>query len=169
MLSSPDSTNQIKRIPIWFMVGTLNEIFIAPPFTEIPFADDSILLYLQKRLLRIRTCLGLTQNFTKKETSITHSYLFTKSLVGQTSKPYILTLIKGMTHKYPTGKNFPLMLQTYFGNSFNNLQHIIRKIKRPKNLQFRFIQILAIMKCRSLLIQEMNLINGAFTMFMAEF
>ncbi|MBK8416603.1 MAG: hypothetical protein IPL22_20095 [Bacteroidetes bacterium] len=41
-----DSARPINRIPVWFMVGTLDDRFIVPPFTELPYGGDSILTYL---------------------------------------------------------------------------------------------------------------------------
>lgn len=46
-LTVGDSARPIHRIPVWLMVGSLDDRFIVPPFTELPFGGDSILGYLK--------------------------------------------------------------------------------------------------------------------------
>lgn len=41
-LAAGDSSWPVNRIPAWFMLGTLDDGFIVPPFTELPFGGDSI-------------------------------------------------------------------------------------------------------------------------------
>ncbi len=36
-LSMADSTNPVKRIPVWFILGSLDDRYIVPPYTELPF------------------------------------------------------------------------------------------------------------------------------------
>jgi len=108
ILTELDSTTPLKRIPTWFMVGTLDDRFIRSPFTELPFGEDSILAYLKIPLNRALVCQGLTSTFTKNETMITHTYLFNEAQSGAVSKPYLFTLIKDMTHVYPNELNYPI-------------------------------------------------------------
>lgn len=118
-LSMADSAAPVNRIPVWFMVGTLDDRFIVPPFTELPFGEDSILAYLKSSLNRALVCQGLTQTFDKKIGAITHTYIFNEPQTGVGARPYLFTLIKDMTHMYPNGSNFPLDAPRLFWEFFN--------------------------------------------------
>ncbi|MBK9723043.1 MAG: T9SS type A sorting domain-containing protein [Saprospiraceae bacterium] len=107
-LSPADSSKPLKRIPVWVMLGNLDDRYFSPPRTEVPFGGDTILSYLNRPLNAAIVCQGLTQIFTKIETPITHTYKFTESASGELSKPYIFTLVKGMTHEFPNGINSPI-------------------------------------------------------------
>ncbi|MBK9726921.1 MAG: T9SS type A sorting domain-containing protein [Saprospiraceae bacterium] len=107
-LSPADSSKPLRRIPIWVMLGNLDDRYFSPPRTEVPFGGDTILSYLNRPLNAAIVCQGLTQIFTKIETPITHTYKFTESASGELSKPYIFTLVKGMTHEFPNGTNSPI-------------------------------------------------------------
>jgi len=118
-LTSSDSINNpVKRIPIWYMLGSLDPKFIKPPFSELPFGEDSILFYLRAPLSRALVCQGLTDSFTKKETPFTHTYIFRESQSAMTSSPYVFTLIKDMIHIYPNGTNFPISAPKLFWEFF---------------------------------------------------
>ncbi len=117
-LTELDSTNPVNRIPVWFIVGSLDDRYIVPPYTSLPFGGDSILAYLGVFLNRALACQGLTQTFIKKESNITHTYIFNEAQAGMTSKPYLFTLIKDMTHEYPNGANYPLSAPKIFWEFF---------------------------------------------------
>ena len=108
ILTMSDSARPINRIPIWTIVGTLDDRFIFSPYTELPFGGDSILTYLQIPIGRVLGSQGLTDNFIKSETPITHTYQFLDNKPGELAKPYIFTLVKDMIHEYPNGLNYPL-------------------------------------------------------------
>ncbi len=61
----------------------------------------------------------MTTTFDKKETSITHTYIFNENQPGENSSPYLFTLIKGMPHIFPNGSNFPLDAPKIFWDFFN--------------------------------------------------
>jgi polyhydroxybutyrate depolymerase len=117
-----DSINPpLHRIPIWFMVGTLDDGFIVPPYTELPYDRDTILFYLKGSLNRAISCQGLTSNFTFVESTYSHTYIFDESQNGgKSSSPYIFTLNKGQTHEFPNGTNFPVDAPKLFWDFFNN-------------------------------------------------
>ncbi|MGB3227756.1 MAG: T9SS type A sorting domain-containing protein [Saprospiraceae bacterium] len=119
-LTSADSSKPVKRVPIWVMLGTLDDRYFTPPITEIPFGGDSILAYLNKPLKRAIVCQGLTEVFTKTESPITHTYKFSESISGEQSKPYIFTLVKDMTHMFPHGTNSPIDAPKLFWEFFQN-------------------------------------------------
>ncbi|MBK8644384.1 MAG: T9SS type A sorting domain-containing protein [Saprospiraceae bacterium] len=117
-LAAGDSSWPVNRIPVWFMVGSLDDRFIKPPFTELPFGGDSILGYLKIPLNRALVCQGLRNEFIKTEKDSSHTYQFLNNLPGEISKPYIFTLLKGMTHQYPNGDNYPLSAPRLFWEFF---------------------------------------------------
>jgi polyhydroxybutyrate depolymerase len=115
-----DSVNPpLHRIPIWFMVGSKDDRFIVPPYTELPFTRDSILAYMGVFLNRALHCQGLTSEFVYSETPTTHTYLFNKSVNGGiSSSPYVFTLVKNMFHVYPNGTNNPLVAAKLYWEFF---------------------------------------------------
>lgn len=117
-LAAGDSARPINRIPVWFIVGSLDDRFIVPPFTELPFGGDSILGYLNNSLNRALVCQGLDTDFQKFESDSVHTYQFTKNLPGEVSKPYFFSLLKGMTHEYPNGGNYPISAPKVFWEFF---------------------------------------------------
>jgi polyhydroxybutyrate depolymerase len=132
-LTMGDSAVPVKRIPVWFMVGTLDDRFIVPPYTELPFGEDSILGYLQVSLNRALVCQGLSQTFDKKIGALTHTYLFNDPQPGVNSQPYLFTLIKDMTHMYPNGTNFPLDAPRLFWEFFNQSVTVATNSTSKKN------------------------------------
>lgn len=127
-----DSSKPVKRIPFWNMMGTNDDKHIKPPFTEIPFGEDSVLAYFRVPLNRMLACQGLTENFIKFETNITHSYEFSESQPGEESMLYRFTLIKDMFHIYPTEFNSringPKLFWEFFKNSVTVANSSINKI-----------------------------------------
>lgn len=106
VLSQTDSARPVNRIPIWTMIGSLDDRFIVPPFTELPFGADSILAYLNIPIRRVLGSQGLEESFIKSETDSLHTYQFLMNKPGEISAPYIFTLGKGMTHEFPNGTNY---------------------------------------------------------------
>ncbi len=118
VLSPIDSSTPVNRVPLWTMVGTLDDRFIVPPYTALPYGEDSILNYLKYPLKRVLGTQGLTETFTKTETPYTHTYEFNESQMGQTSKRYLFSLVKDMTHQFPNGTNHPVDGPRIFWNFF---------------------------------------------------
>ncbi|MGB4970848.1 MAG: hypothetical protein WBO31_15030 [Saprospiraceae bacterium] len=126
-----DSAKPVHRIPVWAMMGTKDDKSIRPPFTEIPFGDDSVLVYFYRPLQRMIDCQGVTQNFTKFETAITHSYDFKESNSGDTGQLYRFTLVNDMFHVYPNGKNFKLEAAKMFWEFFKS-SVVVKTLEHPK-------------------------------------
>ncbi len=124
----------VKRIPIWIMVGTLDDRFLVPPFTELPFGRDSILGYLKAIMLRTLACQGLSQNFTYSETTLSHTYTFNESENGGTSNaPFVFTLNKDQTHEFPNGINYPVNAPKLFWDFFNQSTTVAVQNERNTN------------------------------------
>ncbi|MEP7196078.1 MAG: T9SS type A sorting domain-containing protein [Saprospiraceae bacterium] len=118
VLSPTDSSTPVTRVPLWTMVGSLDDRFIVPPYTELPYGGDSILTYLKYHLNRVIGSQGLIPNFIKTETTNMHTYEYNESQVGQNSKRYIFSLVKDMTHEFPNGSNHPVDGPRIFWNFF---------------------------------------------------
>lgn len=138
-LAAGDSSWPVNRIPVWFMLGTLDDGFIVPPFTELPFGGDSILSYLKYPLNRALVCQGLSNEFTKTEKDSSHTYRFTKNLPGEISKPYFFTLLKGMTHEYPNGENYPVSAPRIFWEFFKN--SVTVNTEHPRNISNKILAL----------------------------
>ncbi|MCO6462380.1 MAG: T9SS type A sorting domain-containing protein [Saprospiraceae bacterium] len=124
-LTQSDSSRPVNRIPLWHVVGNLDDRFYNPPRTEVPYGRDTILAYLKSYFVRVLACQGLTENFTFSETPINHTYSFAESMGQEQSQPFIFTLVKGMTHQYPNGDNFPISAPVLFWNFFNQVTSAI--------------------------------------------
>lgn len=134
-----DSARPIHRIPVWAMMGTRDDKSIRPPFTEIPFGDDSVLVYFNRPLQRMIDCQGVTQNFTKFETAITHTYDFKENISGDTGQLYRFTLVKDMFHVYPNGMNFRLEAAKLFWEFFKN--SVTVNTEHPRNISNEILAI----------------------------
>ncbi len=117
-LARGDSMTPLKRIPVWMMEGTNDDKLIKDPFTSIPYGEDSAILYLKNHINRMLGCQGLTQDFKKTETAKTKTYDFTQNIPGETSQLYRFTIVNGMYHVYPNGKNYPLEAAKIFWEFF---------------------------------------------------
>ena len=110
MLSSLDSSKPVRTIPIWTMVGSLDDRFTTPlNVAEIPFGGDSVLSYLGGGIRRFIVCESLSQTYTKNNTARTNTFLFSQPLVAGNTNRYIFTLVKDMYHVYPNGDNYPIV------------------------------------------------------------
>lgn len=110
MMSSMDSTKPARTIPIWSMVGSLDDRFTTPlNVSEIPFGGDSVLSYLGAGIRRFLVCESLSQTYTKSNTARTNTFFFSQPLVAGNTNRYIFTLVKDMYHVYPNGDNYPIV------------------------------------------------------------
>ncbi|MBK9107431.1 MAG: T9SS type A sorting domain-containing protein [Saprospiraceae bacterium] len=144
VLAQSDSARPIVRVPLWTLVGSLDDRFIVPPFTELPFGNDSILGYLKDPIRRTLGCQGLEESFVKTETDSLHTYQFLVNKTGEVAAPYIFTLAKGMTHEFPNGSNYffngPRRFWEFFKRSitveaedYDSLKSIINIYPNPSN------------------------------------
>lgn len=115
-----DSITPTQRIPIWYMVGTMDDRFLVPPFQAIPYGGDSSILYLKKFINRFLVCQGLTYNYRIIESPINKTFVFDQCIPGQTCAPLLFTINKGQTHEYPNGLNYPFDAPKFLWAFFNN-------------------------------------------------
>lgn len=132
ILHELDSMTPHIRTPIYHAVGTLDDRFIKAPFTELPFGDDSILVYLGSIINRTLVCQGLTPKFTKTENQVSKTYLFNTCQSGVSCAPYIFTLIKDLDHQFPNGINHVIDAPQLFWYLFNNPPSINTSVHENK-------------------------------------
>ncbi|MBK9271124.1 MAG: T9SS type A sorting domain-containing protein [Saprospiraceae bacterium] len=132
-----DSINPIVRVPIYYAVGSLDDRFIVPSYTELPFGEDSILAYLNQYIRRTLASQGLTESFQKNETALTKTYLFNECRPGEKCAPFVFSLIRNLYHQYPNGINHVVDAPRIFWNLFNNPPSVQTKNKdqSPSNVQ----------------------------------
>ncbi|HNR08310.1 MAG TPA: T9SS type A sorting domain-containing protein [Saprospiraceae bacterium] len=120
-LHALDSTTpRSRRIPMWYMVGTRDDRYFSDLFpVELPFGGDSILIYLQGSIRRALVCQGLTEEFTKTVTPVSHIYTWNTCRTGEACAPYVFMLNKDQTHEYPNGQNHPVDAPKILWNFFN--------------------------------------------------
>ena len=115
-----DSVAPVRRIPIWFMVGSKDELFYNSQYPDgLPF-NDSILSFSNISLHRALICQGLTSKYTKTETAISKTYTFSECRPGETCAPYVFSINKDQRHIYPSGSNYPLDAPRLYWDFFNN-------------------------------------------------
>lgn len=121
-LHSMDSTTPVpRRIPMLYMVGTKDDRYLSDRFpVELPFGGDSTLIYLQGSIRRALICQGLTEEFTKIETPVSHVYTWSTCRPGEKCAPYVFMLNKDQLHEFPNGKNHPVDAPKILWNFFNN-------------------------------------------------
>ncbi len=127
-----DSTDPVNRVPTWMMIGNLDDRFIKPPYTEIPFGDDSSIYYFNRLISRTLACQGLAPVFIKDSTPLTKTYLYNVCLPGISCKPFLFTIIKGLYHQYPNGVNHPVNAPVIFWQFFNNPPDVIISTRDPE-------------------------------------
>ncbi len=118
-LSKLDSALPVKRIPAWFMVGSMDDRYMQSPNKSLPWGGDSILGYMRKSIERTIACQGLKNIYTKTEGIWTKSYLFNQCQQGSNCAPFVFTLVKDMTHEYANGVNHAVNAPQLFWDFFN--------------------------------------------------
>jgi len=121
-LHSLDSTTPYpRRIPMLYMLGTKDDRYLNDLVPiELPFGGDSTLLYLQVSIRRALICQGLTEEFSKIETPVSHIYTWHTCRSGETCAPYVFMLNKDQLHEFPNGQNHPVNAPKLLWNFFNN-------------------------------------------------
>jgi polyhydroxybutyrate depolymerase len=137
-LHSLDSTTPYpRRIPMLYMLGTKDDRYLSDRYpVELPFGGDSTLLYLQVSIRRALVCQGLTEEFTKIETPVSHIYTWSTCKTGETCAPYVFMLNKDQLHEFPNGQNHPVNAPKILWNFFNNPPPVsmttpVQQLKQP--------------------------------------
>lgn len=122
ILQALDSLKASKSIPIWNVIGTEDDRFTTPiGISPLPLTGDSILIYLKGYITRLQDCEGLTNVYSKVTTPTSVSYTYDKPITSGNQGKFMLTLVKGMTHIYPNGTNFPFSATDFFWEFFNQV------------------------------------------------
>jgi polyhydroxybutyrate depolymerase len=121
-LLPPDSAAPVRKIPTWFMIGTLDRTVVAdvpgePGLPEVPFNDSGV-VYLGRLLRLFRGPLGLDTTYTKDSISIFLTYKYTTPLVPGPTAPFFFTLVNDMEHLYPNGTNASFTAANLFWEFF---------------------------------------------------
>lgn len=109
-LNALDTGKPKKHIPVWYTVGTHDELYIAAANrTSLPFSD-SILYFLGPILNRFLNAYELTSDYTLDTTAISRTYTYKTSKPGAAPAYFMFTLFNNCTHEYPNGINYPIIL-----------------------------------------------------------
>jgi hypothetical protein len=117
------------------MVGSLDDRFTTRiNLPEIPFGADSVLAYLKTPVNRFLVCESLSPTYTKNNTVVTNSFLFSQPLNSSNSNRYIFTLVKGLEHQFPNGVNFPLVVADLHWEFFKqSIATDVKEIRLPNS------------------------------------
>ena len=102
-----DSAAPRRNIPTIFSFGTDDDRFytaINKPY--VPF-NDSAIAYFARSVNRFISVFGLSEEYTKDSTALSLRYRF-NTLALTASWEFNFILLKGLTHEYPNGTNYPL-------------------------------------------------------------
>lgn len=69
----------------------------------------------------MQACEGLTNSYTKISTPTTFSYTYETPFVIGNPVKFTFSLVKGLTHIYPNGINFPFAATDFFWEFFNQV------------------------------------------------
>lgn len=113
-----DSGIASKPTPTWQCIGTHDNRFYEPlGLTQLPFNDSSF-YYRQSSINRYLAAYKLSPEFSKDSTDSMITWTFNKPLPGAPPAFYRFSLIKGLTHAYANGTNFPMVYAPMFWEFF---------------------------------------------------
>jgi polyhydroxybutyrate depolymerase len=119
ILHALDSVKPSRKIPIWNIVGTIDDRFTsAVGVSPLPYGGDSALLYMKIAVTRVLDCEGLSQTYTKSVTARTNTFIYGTPKTGQAPSLFNFTLVKDMAHEYPNGVNYPIVAADAFWEFF---------------------------------------------------
>ena len=123
LLDDKDSTQPVRNMPAWFVLGTRDDKWLqnVTAFTEFPF-NDTTLMYLSRTINRFLTCENLTPQFTKTEQGRYLNYLFKTPASPEPSYEFHFTLVDDMYHVYPDGSAGLIVAANIFWPFFNQYQ-----------------------------------------------
>lgn len=133
-LSDKDSINPPRNMPVWFVLGTKDDKWLANftglGITEFPF-NDSTLAMLSRSINRFLVCENLTQMYDKTEVGRLLHYVFKTPASPEPTYEYRYTLIDNMFHVYPDGSNVPFVAANFFWDFFNQYLLPVKVEKLP--------------------------------------
>ena len=104
-----DTLQVVEPLPMWIVLGTDDPKFTVPyQVRELPF-NDSILILLRGPIMRYLHSLGLENQYQKIEYPNSITYIYNTPLSTIQKSEFRFTIVKGMTHQYPNGDNFPVV------------------------------------------------------------
>lgn len=118
-LGSSDSAAPKRYLPIAFSIGAADEHLTEPTgIPEVPF-NDSCMNYIGGMVRRFLGAFNLDTAHVKDSTALSLTYVFTTP--ASPSLPSSLltcTLLNGLAHQYPNGRNYPLTAAEYLWEFF---------------------------------------------------
>jgi polyhydroxybutyrate depolymerase len=118
-LDELDSAKPEYYIPVWFMLGTRDDKWLAHTngLAEFPF-NDSTLFYIRGSLSRFLGALGLDTANVLTTTPKTRTYRFSTPAIPEPTSEFAFTLVDNMFHVYPDGTNDPFAAAPIFWEFF---------------------------------------------------
>ena len=121
MLSNRDSADAKRNIPVWTVIGTLDDKFLKGyeqlGITEFPFNDTTLAL-MSRAIRRFLGSFNLTEDHTRSESGRTITYRFATPASSEATSEFRFTLVNNMFHVYPNGSNNNLVAADIFWDFF---------------------------------------------------
>ena len=121
VLSEGDSAKPKRNIPIWAVVGTLDDkwlkAFEGLGLKEFPFNDTSF-AYFSRPIHRYLGAFNLADTYSRTETGRTITYRYSTPASGEPASEFRFTLVNNMFHVYPNGNNNPIVAADIFWDFF---------------------------------------------------
>ncbi|NOT36267.1 MAG: hypothetical protein HOP11_02690, partial [Saprospiraceae bacterium] len=97
------------KVPVWQMIGTVDSMFLERlMIPNIPF-NDSCLIFLRNGIENMVNSYKLKNTYSKDSNELTINYNYTNVLPGVAPAHFRFSIVKGLSHQYPNGFNFPPM------------------------------------------------------------
>ncbi len=118
-MSVSDSSAPARPVPFAFTIGNDDPKLIASIGRSCPF-NDSCRLILNGMIQRYRGVFNLASTFERDSTALALVYRYTAPAAsGIPASRLLFGVMKGLTHEYPNGSNYPIAAANYLWTFFN--------------------------------------------------
>ncbi len=118
-LNELDSMAPARLVPFAFTIGDADEHIVASLGRSCPF-NDTCLLVFDSFLKRYLGVLNLSPAYERDSTALALIYRYTTPATsGAPPSRLLFALLKGLTHEYPNGVNYPVAATNFLWTFFN--------------------------------------------------
>jgi polyhydroxybutyrate depolymerase len=129
-LSVNDSGNAVRNVPFWLTLGSKDDRWLEKlPFNEFPL-NDSTLIALQRIINVYLGSFDLSEQHNTTKSAQTITWMFRTPASSEPATEFRFTVLKGVTHEYPNGKNYPITLADPLWTFFSQYSLPVTAVER---------------------------------------